>query len=352
MSDDHAHAIPQNYEGDFEFTSGKLGMWLFLISDAMAFIGFLGAYMVLRMSTADSLSPTPTDFTVPWKPVWGPHLDLIYTGLNTFVLIISSVTMVKALAAFQDGFINKGKMFLLATIAGGSFFVGFQVWEWNHLIHEGTTMSGLRLPELDAAVERAKLNGSDAPRVEIAQQLFGGRKGVQDWDAQKLENFTEAEYVNLPVEVVDAERGDFRVRHPGVVHMASFSVPSFTKWVEETDEDGKIVKVKKPSYPKNSIDLYTARREAAEEGSRADVLAAQREEGARVANMFAATFFLLTGFHGLHVLIGVIYLWVIFFRARAGAYGPHNNSPVEIVGLYWHFVDLVWVLLFMLIYLL
>ena len=75
------------------------------------------------------------------------------------------------------------------------------------------------------------------------------------------------------------------------------------------------------------------------------------EQGARIPSLFCSTFFLLTGFHGLHVLIGVIYLWIIYFHACRGAYTSERNSSVEIVGLYWHFVDLVWVLLFMLIYL-
>ncbi|HMS16025.1 MAG TPA: cytochrome c oxidase subunit 3, partial [Planctomycetota bacterium] len=133
MSHDHDHKlpIPDHYEGDFDFTNGKFAMWLFLVSDAMAFIGFLGAYMVLRMGTVITNDPN----AIAWRPDWSPPLDLILTGLNTFVLIISSVTMVKALAAFQEGKQALGKTFLLATIAGGSFFVGFQVWEWNHLIH-------------------------------------------------------------------------------------------------------------------------------------------------------------------------------------------------------------------------
>jgi heme/copper-type cytochrome/quinol oxidase subunit 3 len=66
---------------------------------------------------------------------------------------------------------------------------------------------------------------------------------------------------------------------------------------------------------------------------------------------YAATFFLLTGFHGLHVTIGVIYLSCIWTRAKQRAYTAEKHSPVELVGLYWHFVDLVWIVLFTIIYL-
>jgi heme/copper-type cytochrome/quinol oxidase subunit 3 len=58
-----------------------------------------------------------------------------------------------------------------------------------------------------------------------------------------------------------------------------------------------------------------------------------------------------TGFHGAHVLSGVIYLVVMWLNALKGKYGPHNSSPVELVGLFWHFVDLVWIILFTIVYL-
>ena len=66
---------------------------------------------------------------------------------------------------------------------------------------------------------------------------------------------------------------------------------------------------------------------------------------------FGATFFILTGFHGMHVFSGVVYLSVIMARALSGAYeNPHNNE-IEIAALYWHFVDLIWILVFTFVYL-
>lgn len=69
------------------------------------------------------------------------------------------------------------------------------------------------------------------------------------------------------------------------------------------------------------------------------------------AHNFWATFFSLTAFHGLHVLAGVIYLTCMWVGASRGKYGSKNSTPIEIVGLYWHFVDLVWILLFTFVYL-
>jgi heme/copper-type cytochrome/quinol oxidase subunit 3 len=69
-------------------------------------------------------------------------------------------------------------------------------------------------------------------------------------------------------------------------------------------------------------------------------------------NNFGATFFILTGFHGMHVFSGVVYLSVILARALLGKYTDPNNNEIEIVGLYWHFVDLIWILVFTFVYLL
>ncbi len=69
-------------------------------------------------------------------------------------------------------------------------------------------------------------------------------------------------------------------------------------------------------------------------------------------NLFGATFFILTGFHGLHVFSGVVYLGAILVRALLGKYSAERNSEVEIAALYWHFVDLIWILVFTFVYLL
>ncbi|MCI0436365.1 MAG: cytochrome c oxidase subunit 3 [Gemmatimonadetes bacterium] len=68
-------------------------------------------------------------------------------------------------------------------------------------------------------------------------------------------------------------------------------------------------------------------------------------------NLFGSTFFILTGFHGAHVTVGVMWLLVLWTDALRGRLGPHNALRLEIAGLYWHFVDIVWIAIFTLIYL-
>jgi cytochrome c oxidase subunit 3 len=181
---------------------GKIAMWIFLVTDAMSFSGFLLGYAVLR-STMNW--PNPAD-----------HLGINLSGFATFILICSSVSMVLSIDACKNkdrkGMLN----WLLATIAGGVCFLGIQVYEYNHLIHQGITL-------------------------------------------------------------------------------ASF---------------------------------------------------------AHGPSLFGSTFYIVTGFHGLHVLTGVIYLICEYRMAKRGDYDKGDYNRLEILGLFWHFVDLVWILVFTFIYLL
>ena len=102
---------------------GKLGMWLFLAGDAMSFGGLIVGYGILRHASTK------------W-PVPAQVLGINLTALMTFVLIVSSVTMVQSLAAIQNGERAKFNKFMGLTILGGLFFLGCQAYEWTHLIHD------------------------------------------------------------------------------------------------------------------------------------------------------------------------------------------------------------------------
>src|SRR5690606_1407502 len=184
----------------------ELGMWGFLLSEVMFFASLICAYIILRFAN-------PEPFGLP-----GQVLNVPLTGVNTFILICSSVTMVKAFAAIENGDRNGLKWYLLATALLGAVFVGIQVVEYNVLAHEGF--------------------------VPIASEYAAHGR----------------------------------------------------------DETGPLVG----------------------------------------GPLYGATFYTMTGFHGLHVTIGVLCLLFLTVRAFMGKYTQANHGGVEIVGLYWHFVDLVW----------
>ncbi len=108
-------------------TPGKLGMWIFLVTDAMSFSGFLIAYAYLR-SKLDW--PNPAE-----------HLGINLSAFATFLLICSSVSMVLAIDACKHKQRQAMLNWLLLTIGGGAIFLGIQAYEYTHLVHQGITLS-------------------------------------------------------------------------------------------------------------------------------------------------------------------------------------------------------------------
>jgi cytochrome c oxidase subunit 3 len=182
---------------------GKLGMWIFLAGDAVGFGVLLASYGAMRATSGD----WPNPYSV---------LGINLTAAMTFLLICSSVTMVKALEWLSRGDRVRCRWFLFYTALGGAIFVSCQAYEWSHLIHEGLHING------------------------------------NPWGAA----------------------------------------------------------------------------------------------------LFGTSFFLVTGFHGLHVTGGVIYLLAMMMVVKRRPVPAASYNAVEIAGLYWHFVDLVWIMVFTFMYLL
>jgi heme/copper-type cytochrome/quinol oxidase subunit 3 len=177
--------------------SRKIAFWAFIGSECLLFGSLISTYLVYKGKSL--VGPYPHDV-----------LNIPFTSFSTFDLLMSSLWMVLALAAVQRNDMKWAKVWLLGTALGGLIFLGGQVWEFSHFVHEGLT-------------------------------------------------------------------------------------------------------------------LHT--------------------------NLFGATFFVLTGTHGLHVAVGVLWLLTLFVRAMQGKLTSANAMTVEITGLYWHFVDVIWIVIFTLIYL-
>jgi cytochrome c oxidase subunit 3 len=225
-------------QSPFRISYGKMMMWFFLISDALTFGGLLTSYGFIRHKYADVWPKAENVFT--HFPFVEQHLPLAYVGLMTFILIMSSVTMVLAVEAGHRNDKKKVIVWMFWTIVGGATFVGTQAWEWYHFI-VGTETGALRhvwSQELHTYVE---------------ETVYGA-------------NMTVNEY----------------------------GVPQFANY-----------------------------------------------------------FFFITGFHGFHVFSGVVINFIIFLNVLKGTYEKRGHyEMVEKVGLYWHFVDLVWVFVFTFFYLL
>ena len=121
----------------FNVEYGKLMMWYFLMSDAFTFGAFLISYGTIRFSTNGWPDPNIVFQSYPFKSATSGPAPLVFVSIMTFILIISSVTMVQAVKAGHEMKKNKVATNLIWTIIGGAAFLGCQAWEWNHLHHEG-----------------------------------------------------------------------------------------------------------------------------------------------------------------------------------------------------------------------
>ena len=216
---------------------GKLMMWFFLLSDAFTFSALLITYGLVRSShlgydgAVEDFIFSQTYWPIPEKvfeaiPLFDVHAPLVFVGIMTFILIMSSVTMVLAVEAGHRMDRAAVEKWMLWTIVGGITFLACQAWEWTHFIH------GVYTPNLN-----------DFEGATLMQNQYG---------------------------------------------------------------------------PPD----------------------------------FAGFFFFITGFHGFHVFSGVCFNFLIYYQAVTGVFDRRGHyEMVEKVGLYWHFVDLVWVFVFTFFYL-
>lgn len=294
----HGHEGGADWSGGnepFRVSYGKLMMWYFLVSDAFTFAGFLIAYGALRFSSPTW--PVP-DFVFSTAPFGIHDAPLIFVTVMSFLLIISSVTMVRGV---QEGHReNKsGALFwVLMTAIGGLGFLGCQAWEWTNLI-KTEHMSVTRNPFGTHTANGVYLDEKGKPSDEVFKA--GTSYLLHKHDPAHAEGGHAAEPGDHPGYMMDAQ---------GFIH----------RKFQYTDgpEAGK-VKVE-------------------EFGPKA----------------FGALFFFITGFHGFHVFTGVLLLLIVAVNIASGLYVERRNGyeMVEKIGLYWHFVDLVWVFVFLVFYLL
>ncbi|HXG36297.1 MAG TPA: heme-copper oxidase subunit III [Dehalococcoidia bacterium] len=193
----HAASADHALETSTGLDNRKLMMWLFLASECLFFGGFIAAYLIYRNKSLTG--PYPEDL-----------YDIPFTSVSSFILIMSSVSMVLALSAIQRGDVRGLRVWLLTTALLGLTFLSGQAFEFTEFYHEGLTLE---------------------------------------------------------------------------------------------------------------------------------------------TNLFGSTFFVLTGFHGAHVSVGVLILMSLFIMSWRGRVTPENSLNVELAGLYWHFVDVVWIVIFTFVYL-
>ena len=255
----------------------------------------------------------------------------------TFILIVSSVTMVLAVEAGHR-MDKKGVIkWMIATIIGGFFFVGSQAWEWSHFIH-GSEFGKVELAD-----------GSQA----IVKGHFGEIKNFEVLEAgkhhKKGDVITEDLMHQFQHAVVAGKINN------GIITLHDGSKAKVNKAADEHMEliikkDGNVNKVGTHIEGQKACDMYY---EAINSGTpRKVIYGANLEENEYGPQQYGQFFFFITGFHGFHVFSGVIINIIICLGVVRGVYHKRGHyEVVEKTGLYWHFVDLVWVFVFTFFYL-
>ena len=299
---------------------GKMMMWFFIVSDALTFSGFLAAYGFSRFKYIESW-PIADEVFNHFPFLHGVDAPMYYVALMTFILIFSSVTMVLAVDAGHHMKKNKVAFYMLLTIVGGAIFLGSQAWEWKNFINGQygavETRGGQILQFVNAETGKRVNLSSFAASIPTDRAQHEAKNGV--WYT------TESTLPTYSVEEITA----------GFLANDNLLIKT-----QQNDAQGhKIVLNRESSIDKISQAVHVV------EGANL----VRNEYG---SPLFANFFFFITGFHGFHVFTGVLINLIIFFNVVIGTYEKRGHyEMVEKVGLYWHFVDLVWVFVFTFFYL-
>ena len=271
----------------FNVEYGKLMMWYFLMSDAFTFGAFLISYGTIRFS--QNFWPDPNVVFNAFPGMGHTNLPLAFVSVMTFILIASSVTMVLAVHEGHRSNRQGVVKWMLWTILGGIAFLLCQAWEWHHLI----------------TGEHAVL--ADGNKIELIGQTMGGNPwgrlvegsvvadALKNSPTQTLASIVHEHHTNLSLNELMKKPKDELI---GMINIAEMHI---------------------------------------------------REKGPIA---FGGYFYGITGFHGFHVFSGVIINVIMLIMTMRGVFDRKGHYlMIEKAGLYWHFVDLVWVFVFLCFYL-
>ncbi len=305
--DDHGHHghVTLQYQPGLPLSKGKLIMWLFLSTEIMFFAALLGSYVVLRFGAA------------VWPKPHHVHLSEPIGAFNTFVLICSSVTIVLALEAARANKASLAKTWMVLTLALGTLFLGVKAYEYQAKFSHGIYPWSPR----SRVFEKPDLYYGSAVRARLGEPAMIDRlKELDDTPEDKLtadeiSGRRRLQQIRQMVTSPDQQPFDLAVVADQVMPLPA----------EGADAHGS-------HGPHGLNDTFPWLK-----------LPAVIPGG----TMWASTYFLLTGFHAIHVVVGLIVFAILLLYKL----GPKRAGMIENAGLYWHFVDLVWIFLFPLLYL-
>ena len=327
-----------SYQPALPIPNGKTCLWLFLSTEIMFFAGLIGTYIVLRFGA------------VAWPEPHDVHLSEPIGAFNTFVLICSSVTVVLAFEAAKLNQTSKAKGYILLTFLLGSVFLGVKLYEYSAKFAHGiypVKPHGSVYDKADiyySAAVRKRLN-------DLKTQITGAGPEISTDDKSRIEVIDR-----ITRQVDDAET---TVRNQpdsqeGIIKLMELAYavypPHDQRTVIQAAEVGAVppaAVMKYAAFQQPTEGEHAAGQGGEHEGYNEKYSWLKLPIMIPGGPMWASTYFLLTGFHAFHVLIGLI----VFALLLCKKLDRSRANFVENIGLYWHFVDLVWIFLFPLLYL-
>lgn len=283
--------------------SAKLGMWLFLAQELVFFGGIFLAYGAVRYFYPETMLSAHEHLSVPMG------------ALNTAVLITSSLTMALAVHAAQRGALRALRRNLLLTVALAGAFLVVKYVEYAHKFHDGL-LAGNYL------TAHGMLDDEQGARLQHAFRLRAAPEQVHFRFDPRYPVTREAllrafAAHQMPVRAITRASAALTISEPQLAHARAFNgaVEDPAAWGSQAGS--------------NTFAVTFAGK----------------------PHIFFGLYFAMTALHGLHVLVGMLLLGWVWRRAGRGDFSRAYFTPVENVGLYWHLVDLIWIFLFPLLYL-
>ncbi len=302
-----AHVAHHFESAQQQFDAGKLGMWLFLVTEVLFFSGLFVAYAVYRANH-------PEIFLDAHK-----YLNTTLGALNTLVLLLSSLTMAWAVRCAQIGHQRGLVWLLMATLACSSFFLGVKAVEYSHKWGEGLLWAGA-------------FSGNSGEHSHVGQQI-----------ARALS------VLSIPAGLVCLASAiglaiAWRAKHnTQLVLWTSLLLAAVAYFL------GAGVGQSVEHFGGHAVNAARESHQLTSAIGDEKLVVAQAAKP--LIGVFFSIYFAMTGVHAIHILAGMgVMVWILR-RSLHGDFGPQYFGPVDYVGLYWHLVDLVWIYLFPLLYL-
>jgi cytochrome c oxidase subunit III len=366
--DEHAHSPHLAHHFDTpeqQFSTSKLGLWLFLATEILMFGGLFCAYAVYR-------------YNHPEVYLWAHHaLDAKWGMINTIVLLASSFTMAWGVRAAQLNQRGLLQIMLILTFLGGVAFMCIKAVEydakWKHYLFPG------KFNSLNAKFEprQGGLDPADARAATIGyvESHMGGGHGAtghdeghadeskthSDTGSTSTENAGGPSHGGAPHAADNAPNPESKAA-PQVAAGANHDQVATSQPVKaegaliamghigggdanaDTPDAATVVP---PTFAAGGINRAADAKPSHQWKTYAQMEPTDREQ----LNTFFSIYFMMTGLHGIHVLVGMGLMVWLFVKASAGHFSSEYFTPVDLGGLYWHLVDLIWIFLFPLLYL-